>query len=164
MTFAVNFWWDSPLSLLLKAQPHMHHYFVRQLLAATSSEAVELLLAGIQPWTDSNITPQQLQQQQHPGVVEGQGHMPQSPPQQRQEAEERNKSAQQQKQQGVQEEGRQQKRPSLSEDSDPPHHSHHHSHHHHKGSMPSLPPDSPAAAALAAVAAAGGPTGAPCSE
>ena len=131
MTFAVNFWWDSPLSLLLKAQPHMHHYFVRQLLAATSSEAVELLLAGIQPWTDSNITPQQLQQQQHSGVVEGQWHMPLSPPQQRQEAEERNKSAQQQKQQGVQEGGRQRKRPSPSEDSDPPHHSHHHSHHNH---------------------------------
>jgi hypothetical protein len=122
MTFAVNFWWDSPLSLLLKAQPHMHHCFLRQLLAATSSEAVQLLLAGIQPWTDSNITPQQ--QQQHPRVVEGQGHMPLSPPQQRQEAEERNKPAQQQKQQGVQEGCRQLKRPRLSYNSDPAHHYH----------------------------------------
>jgi hypothetical protein len=74
MTFAVNFWWDSQLSRLLKAAPHQHHYLLRQLLSATSSDAAQLLLASIQPWAPQGDHQQQqaqpLQQpeqsQQHP--------------------------------------------------------------------------------------------------
>jgi hypothetical protein len=66
MTFAVNFWWSSQLSTLLQACPHQHHYLLRQLLTAVSGEAVQLLLAGIQPWQQH-----QQQQQEHGARVCG---------------------------------------------------------------------------------------------
>jgi len=56
LTFSVNFWWDSPLSLLLKSQPHQHTYLLRQLMMATSSRAVQALIDSVAPWTPQTTT------------------------------------------------------------------------------------------------------------